>query len=70
MNEVDNFCVVDSKLFDEYEAFSATFTRSELFLPSNPIHEFLKEKSLPMKVAMLYGECFIDFPEFFSSMNG
>ena len=66
VNEVDNFCVVDSKLFDEYEAFAATFTRSELFLPSNPVtHDFLKEKSLPMKVTMLYGDCFIDFPEFF-----
>ena len=47
----------------EYESFAATFTRSELFFPSSPvILRFLKQKSIPVRVIKLYGECFVDFP--------
>ena len=62
LKEIDNFYVVDKDSIKEYESFAATFTRSELFFPSIPvILRFLKQKSLPVRVIKLYGECFVDF---------
>lgn len=64
--EVENFCVVNEDLFQEFDAFHARFNKlhgHQVLLPSSPIVvDFLEKNSLPIQTVPLYGEQFIDFP--------
>lgn len=65
LTEVDNFCVVDDALFNEYDKFSDNYKKKheEILLPACPLLlYYCKKFSVPMKVLSHYGEPFIDFP--------
>ena len=64
LKEIDHFCIVDDKLFNEYVSFANVFTgnHTELLLPACPllIH-FLKKNLLPVQVVKIFDEDFLDF---------
>ena len=66
LTEVDNFCVVNEQLFEEYDSFKCSYynkTHLEMLLPCNDlILHYMEKNRIQIKSLDMFEEKFVDFP--------